>query len=231
MIKSRFFSAGICPALRGVHFQHVVAITRKPTEVEDKIKEFNCYLDETVSEQSKVENEFPHFHSPSATEKIDIAKLMKLVNLFNMVIQVNAGKAVKPDNFTAPSSNNISIEEYLLRFYDYTMFSEETYFCMLVYIDRYVKARETCLHSLNVYRLIATGIIMASKLYNDMYYANKHIAKVSCLSADELFTLEIHFFQVLNYDLHISPDEYNQYVNEVNLFNVNDNVSNKVFKR
>ena len=61
-------------------------------------------------------------------------------------------------------------------------------------------------------RLILTSVILAAKCYDDLFYNNEYYSKVGGISCKELNSLEAEMLQQLDYDLHVLPECYDQYL-------------------
>ncbi|CEG80856.1 Putative Pho85p cyclin of the Pho80p subfamily, Pcl7p [Rhizopus microsporus] len=119
--------------------------------------------------------------------------------------------------FHARSIPSISIHAYLTRILKYCPCANECFLALLVYFDRMSKVtlgkQNTGLRidSYNIHRLIISGIMVASKLFSDVFFTNTRYAKVGGLPVAELNTLEIEFLALNNFSLFISLEELQQY--------------------
>jgi hypothetical protein len=88
--------------------------------------------------------------------------------------------------FQARSVPSISIYAYLTRILKYCPCANECFLALLVYFDRMSKATRTSsgglrIDSYNIHRLIISGVMVASKLFSDVFFTNTRYAKVSWL--------------------------------------------------
>lgn len=82
----------------------------------------------------------------------------------------------------------------------------------LVYIDRILKLHgDFNVSILNIHRLLITSVMLAAKFFDDVYYSNKHYARVGGVRTREINLLETQFLTLINYHLFVSPQEYDQY--------------------
>jgi hypothetical protein len=87
--------------------------------------------------------------------------------------------------FHARSIPSISIQAYLIRILKYCPCANECFLAILVYFDRMTKADPPArtmplqVNSYNVHRLIIAGVMIASKLFSDVFFTNTRYAKVS----------------------------------------------------
>lgn len=85
--------------------------------------------------------------------------------------------------FQARSIPSISIYAYLTRILKYCPCSNECFLAILVYFDRMSKPTSTRvtglrIDSFNIHRLIISGVMVASKLFSDVFFTNTRYAKV-----------------------------------------------------
>lgn len=110
----------------------------------------------------------------------------------------------------------VSIHDYLMRIAKYFQCSSECFVLCLVYIDRIVKLHpEFTICKLNIHRLLVTSIVLAVKFFDDIYYSNAYYAKVGGVRTKEVNALEAQFLQMIDWQLHVTPEEYSQYRNHV----------------
>lgn len=72
------------------------------------------------------------------------------------------------------------------------------------------------------FRLVVVATIVINKFYSDDYFLNSSVAQLAGMTLDELNMLEQEFLRILDYDVFITPDEYNQYLEGLNAFFTND---------
>lgn len=138
--------------------------------------------------------------------------------------------------FNARSIPTIDVHAYLSRILRYAHCGSECFLALLVYLQRMsgptsrlssqlnaVKRRfgidqqqnssssssseYIVVHPYNIHRLIITGMMLAVKFSSDVFYTNKHMAKVGGLPVEELNQLEIEFFVFNGFSLAVSNDE------------------------
>jgi len=64
----------------------------------------------------------------------------------------------------------------------------------------------------NLQRLLLTASMVACKMYDDVYYSNKHWAEIGELTSNEMQNLELKFLGLLNFNCRVQPEEYQQFV-------------------
>ncbi|KAI9032231.1 cyclin-domain-containing protein [Hyaloraphidium curvatum] len=69
------------------------------------------------------------------------------------------------------------------------------------------KKKVLIINSYNVHRLVITGVMVASKLFSDVFFLNSHYAKVGGLPVMELNQLELEFLIFNDFNLHVTIEE------------------------
>ncbi|GAA5804552.1 hypothetical protein HPULCUR_010052 [Helicostylum pulchrum] len=117
--------------------------------------------------------------------------------------------------FQARSIPSISIYAYLTRILKYCPCSNECFLAILVYFDRMSKPTSTRtglrIDSFNIHRLIISGVMVASKLFSDVFFTNTRYAKVGGLPVSELNLLELEFLSLNDFALFVSLEELQHY--------------------
>jgi len=127
-----------------------------------------------------------------------------------------AGRPQRVTRFHAIRAPQLSIGDYLARISTYFQCSNECFVLALIYIDRIVKLHpEFTISSLNIHRLLVTSVMLAAKFFDDVYYSNSYYAKVGGVRTPELNALEAQFLRLIEWKLHVFPQEYEQYRNHV----------------
>lgn len=110
----------------------------------------------------------------------------------------------------------ISIEAYLDRIAKYTKCSPVCFVMSLLYMDILCQRDDDMAPtSLNVHRLLLTGIMLAAKFMDDHYYNNSYYAKVGGISTHELNKLELELLKLLDFRLYVSPDIIKTYLRQI----------------
>ena len=117
--------------------------------------------------------------------------------------------------FHALRAPSISIQDYLDRIFKYASCSCECFVLALIYIDRVIQRQNFVINSLNVHRIIITSVMLSAKFFDDHYFKNAFYAKVGGVPCAEMNSLEVEFLFLINFSLHVSPDNYSRYYNEL----------------
>ena len=118
--------------------------------------------------------------------------------------------------FHAVRVPSVSIHDYLFRIARYFLCSPECFVIALVYIDRIMKKQpDFGVCKLNIHRLIVTSMMLAVKFFDDVYYSNAYYAKVGGVKGPEMNVLELHFLRLIDWQLFVSPEEFELYKTNV----------------
>lgn len=115
---------------------------------------------------------------------------------------------------------NISIELYLCVLSQNAGLTDEQAPCLLILLERLCQAsakkgHPIYINSLTVHRLVLTVVLVASKILNDLYYTNSFIASIGGISLDNINKLEQFFLIVLDWNLHITTEEFDFFSNSI----------------
>jgi hypothetical protein len=66
-----------------------------------------------------------------------------------------------------------------------------------------------------VHRVCITAILLAAKFFDDAYYNNAYYAKVGGVLISEMNGLEVEFLFRINFSLHVTPDVFVKYQDEL----------------
>jgi hypothetical protein len=109
----------------------------------------------------------------------------------------------------------ISIASYVHRICKHSSCSYETMVACLVYLDRLLKCSEIVVDFNSIHRLLITGVMLASKFMDDKHRNNKRFADVGGISVRELNKMEQEMIFAIDFNLVISPAEFNTYVDVI----------------
>eukprot|EP00826_Nyctotherus_ovalis_P010026 TRINITY_DN1265_c0_g3_i3.p1 TRINITY_DN1265_c0_g3~~TRINITY_DN1265_c0_g3_i3.p1 ORF type:complete len:175 (-),score=50.32 TRINITY_DN1265_c0_g3_i3:18-542(-) len=121
-------------------------------------------------------------------------------------------------NFDSCELPTISFHDYLARIRKYIDCSESCFILAFIYIDRALQNNSfLTLSCLNVHRLALAATILAVKYLEDLYSRNIIYAKIGGVTLAELNVLESSMLEMLEYNLYVSPDQFFQYAEELQL--------------
>jgi hypothetical protein len=126
------------------------------------------------------------------------------------------GDTAKLTRFDAVRPPAITVQQYVQRLKQYFGCSPECFVLALVYLDRVVKMHpDFAISRLNIHRLLVTAVMIAAKFFDDVYYSNGYYARVGGVRLKEMNVLEVRLLDLLSWRLYVSPQEYQQYMNNV----------------
>ena len=73
------------------------------------------------------------------------------------------------------------------------------------------KTTNLCVSAFSVSRLVLTVVLIASKILNDLYYTNAFVASIGGISLQNMNQLEQFFIGVLDWNVHITTEEFDFY--------------------
>lgn len=118
--------------------------------------------------------------------------------------------------FHAASVPGITIANYLRRFKQFSLCSDSCYVLAFIYIDRLLQNNASfALSRRSVHRVLLTALLLAIKFHDDVYYTNLYYAQVGGIQLDELNRLEKEMLGLLHFDLHVQPQLYYTYLDQI----------------
>eukprot|EP01036_Dinobryon_divergens_P025097 gene25097-33613_t len=113
--------------------------------------------------------------------------------------------------FQSSQAPDVTVGHYLQRIQKYSKCSDACLLLVIVYLDRLVVKKHLQLTELNVHRLLITGILLAAKFHDDLYYNNAFYAKLGGLSLEELNKLELELLGLLDFSLCVKAPLFKRY--------------------
>jgi len=105
------------------------------------------------------------------------------------------------------------IDKYLMRLQLRFECSDASFIAALIVVDRLLEydGGRLPLTMHNVHRIFLASLVVAVKYHEDGVYANSHYAKAGGVHLREVNRLERVLLSALDFDLHIAPEQYQQY--------------------
>lgn len=139
-------------------------------------------------------------------------ELDKLVN------NINTASAVKdlstyPDfntNFSVGRVPEIPLRQFIKRIVKYAPCSLGA-ICVCIVLIRRLKLYNgpSFINQYTIHRIIITGILIAAKYQDDIYFNNKYYARIGGVSTQEINKLELEFLARVRFDLYMDEEEEN----------------------
>ena len=138
---------------------------------------------------------------------------LKVSEILTEISNQNSNVEFNPDDpFSTKSPSKVTLQYFFGRIKKYTKIEKSTLIIILIYADRMCTTSGIILNPHNIHRIILGCLLLAIKYNEDLYYTNEQYAKVGGVSVQELNDLELYSIQFLNFNLFISEDIYEKYI-------------------
>ena len=97
----------------------------------------------------------------------------------------------------------IGVEKYIIRLHHFAHGSENSYIIAIILMERMLTIKRISLDLLNIHRIYALSLRIATKLVDDLHRDNRSYSSVSGLTLRELNFLEHCFLCDIKWNLHI----------------------------
>jgi hypothetical protein len=178
-------------------------------------KVISRHIEYTASLPQKIDHSLPDFlddlRKPScasseslqySTESVQYIE--PLFRMFEKAFNDPEGRTGTPDE---DAIHNYS-KNVILR----SKMEKEASIICLVYLERIIIRAGLRISALNWKRLLFTSLILASKIWDDESFENKHFAQVfTMFTAEEINTMESVFLTILDYRLIVAGSDYANY--------------------
>ena len=156
-----------------------------------------------------------HLESSKKEEKLNKFEI-KISEILTEISSQNSNVEYNPDDpFSRESPSNVTLQYFFSRIKKYSQIEKSTLIIILIYADRMCTTSGIILNPHNIHRIILGCLLLAIKYNEDVYFTNEHYAKVGGVSIQELNSLEYFSIQLLNFNLYISEDIYQKYLNYI----------------
>ena len=119
------------------------------------------------------------------------------------------------DPFSSKSKSKVTLQYFFGRIKKYTKIEKSTLIIILIYADRICTTSGIILNPYNIHRIILGCLLLAIKYNEDIYFTNEQYAKVGGITLEELNYLEYFSFQLLDFNLYISEELFQKYLNYI----------------
>ena len=145
-------------------------------------------------------------------EKLNKLEL-KVSEILTEISNQNSNVEYNPDDpFSTKSPSKVTLQYFFGRIKKYTKIEKSTLIIILIYADRMCTTSGIILNPHNIHRIILGCLLLAIKYNEDLYFTNEQYAKVGGVTVQELNDLESYSIQLLNFNLFISEDIYEKYI-------------------
>ena len=174
----------------------------------------NCEspLQPTITKNQKEQSPIPTPITSTSPQCIIFAQILlhilsenKKSNDYYKKIDLN-----QDGHFTFKMPPSIPLFVYLQRILKYVKIEFSTLIIAMIYIDRICREK-VFLNEFNIHRIMLISIYMAYMYNEDCVFDNKYLALVSGLSKAEMMTLEEDFLDLIEFNLFVSDEIFEQY--------------------
>lgn len=147
-----------------------------------------------------------------AIGKVDDAVVSGLGRVLEkrMLLQ-KEGDVSETKMFHSAGKTAMSVSNYVVRLRKYMACSTECFVIAMVYLDRVAELKPGILASSSALRLLLTSMMLAAKFNDDTFYANRYYAQVGGVTLKELNSLEVTLLQFLEWNVRVTPEEFEKY--------------------
>lgn len=140
-------------------------------------------------------------------EKIEEKIYEYIVEKYNIFSKIPQSK--KLICFTTAIMPEIGFFQYLKRLFQYTYCSKSCFYVALIYIDKIVKKHNIKnIQYDTIYKLYFVALLMAIKWNDDNYLSNTYYSEICGVKKEELLSLQIIFFELLDYNAYVDEKNY-----------------------
>eukprot|EP00756_Hemistasia_phaeocysticola_P008193 Hpha_TRINITY_DN14530_c1_g4::TRINITY_DN14530_c1_g4_i1::g.46739::m.46739 len=117
--------------------------------------------------------------------------------------------------FDASTVPPVSIQDFLIRLCKHAHCSPQVWLCMVANADKMITKANLFFTPLNVHRIVLASFVLTAKCMDDFSYGNKWYADVAGLNVQELNVLETTFLSSIDWNVLVSKQEHEQYLDMV----------------
>ena len=114
------------------------------------------------------------------------------------------------DENVAFNDKNYSLHDYFYYWVDKLDFNENLLILTMMNIDKFL-SKNFIITSDNVKNIIFSCMVLTQKSYEDEAIYDKDYAKIFKIKTDELINMELEFLKIIDYRLHVSGEEFQNY--------------------
>ena len=114
------------------------------------------------------------------------------------------------DENVAFNDKNYTLHDYFYYWVDKLDFNENLLILTMMNIDK-ILSKNFIITSDNVKNVIFSCMVLTQKSYEDETIYDKDYAKIFKIKTDELINMELEFLKIIDYRLHVSGEEFQNY--------------------
>jgi hypothetical protein len=159
---------------------------------------------------------------PKPTSDVESKKIIEQLGLrLDNIIAENKNKKISVQTFVPGYVLDITITDYLKRFNTYLNLPEgfmdaSVFIHMGLIIDKYLTlCKEDFINPQNAHLLVATSLLLATKMVEDTVYTDKYFAKTASIEIDLITPAERALLNMLHHEVFFTPQEYDVYKHDL----------------
>ena len=153
----------------------------------------------------------------SSNEKI----LNSIIKILNQLLEQskklpnykNILKHQSKSCFSLKTIPEINIDNFLKRINKYCEPEISTLILSLIYIDKFCIDGDIVISEYNIHRILLASIFLSLKYNEDILFSTKYYSKIFGIHIKELILLERKFLEIINFNVFVSDNIYEQYSN------------------
>ncbi len=136
--------------------------------------------------------------------------IKSLTESLRITQHIDLKENLKSENvFLTAKIPKITLSEFFGRIIQYAKLDYPTIICLFIYIERISEKIE--LTWFNIHKIIIASMLAAVKMNQDEIFPNSYYARVGGISLDEINYIELSFYNLIRYNLHIDALCYQEY--------------------
>ena len=138
------------------------------------------------------------------------------ISITNILKKIITSNYKDKSIFGIENIKNKCIFNYICRLMKYLNIEKSNYVLSLVYLDRIPDNFK--ITDNNIYKLLLTTLLIASKLNEDINHSNYYFSKTGGIKLSEMNLLEVEMLRMIKYNLYVSTKCYDSYFKLVKKF-------------
>jgi len=141
-------------------------------------------------------------------------------NIINPVIKSEPNLC----GFNSNSKFIITANDYIKRFMKHAKCEEICFIISVIYFERFIKKVDVKINGSVFHKLFAISIYLAIKMYDDKIYRDCFYASLFGMNKTEMTKLSFLFLEIIEYELFVKKDEYENKLFEMVLLSDENNL-------
>lgn len=145
-------------------------------------------------------------------DAIILLSIEVIPSIIQEIVASNKGRYDElPKYLETVLSRVITIKDYFKRIILFSKVEISTVIYSFILIDKIITSKQLVISEINIHLLLLTSLYVSAKLHEDKIYGYKIFARIGGVSPFELLKAEYMFLELLEYNLFIKHETYEQY--------------------